>query len=86
MFPPSSVTDTIARLSQYPLIFSQSTVALLDMPKVLNHHTADNLQKLLTIIGYSLPVLDTQRSDLTNVNMNWNHLQGHFQQRDGYGR
>ena len=62
------------------------TVALRDMTEILNHRAADNLQKLLTIIGYSLPVLDTQRPDLTNVNMNWNQPLGHFQRQDGYGR
>ena len=69
MFPPSSVTDTIVRLSE-----------------ILHHSTADNLQKLLTVVGNNLPVFNGERSHLTNVNMNWNHLQGRFLRQDGYGR
>ena len=33
-----------------------NAVALLDMSEILNHRSADNFEKLLTIVGNDLPV------------------------------
>ena len=65
---------------------TRNAVALWDVSEILHDRASDDLQELLTVIGNDLPVLDTQRSNLTNVNMNWNHPLGHFQQQDGCGR
>ena len=65
---------------------TRNAIALWDVSEILHDRASDDLQELLTVIGNDLPVLDTQRSNLTNVNMNWNHPLGHFQQQDGCGR
>ena len=63
-----------------------NAVALCDVSEILNHRSADNFKKLLTVVRNDLPVLDTQCFNLTNVNMNWNHLQVRFLRQDGCGR
>ena len=63
-----------------------NAVALCHMTEILHNHATDNFKKLLTIIGNDLPVLDRKRSHLTNVNMNWNHLQVRSRRQDGCGR
>ena|GEM_PF-4358917 len=35
-----------------------NAVALLDMSEILNHRSADNFEKLLTIVGNGLPVFN----------------------------
>ena len=35
-----------------------NAVALCNMPEILNHRSADNLQKLLTVVGNDLPVFN----------------------------
>ena len=35
-----------------------NTVSLLNMPKILHDHTADNFKKLLTVVGNDLPIFN----------------------------